>query len=51
MTTAHVTSCCRYTKSNVLTVPNMDDAREWRQLLKSLDILSFNEAERDGFSR
>jgi hypothetical protein len=34
-----------------MTVPNMDDALEWRQLLKSLEILSFDEAERDGFAR
>ena len=35
----------------MLTVPNMDDALEWRQLLKSLEILSFDEGERDGFAR
>jgi hypothetical protein len=29
----------------------MDDALEWRQLLKSLEILSFDEGERDGFAR
>ncbi len=51
MTTLHVTLRCRYTKGDALTVPNMDDAMEWRQLLKSLEILSFTEAERDGFSR
>jgi hypothetical protein len=29
----------------------MDDAMEWRQLLKSLEILYFDEADRDGFAR
>jgi hypothetical protein len=29
----------------------MDDAMEWRQVLRSLEILSFDEAERDGFAR
>ena len=42
---------CRYTRSNVMTVPNMDDGLEWRQLVRSLDILSFDATERDGFAR
>ena len=34
-----------------MTVPNMDDGLEWRQLVRSLEILSFDATERDGFAR